>query len=46
MWYISERGGADLPLANQEIKVGGSKAVVTLSAGNSYRFWGYNCMCE
>ena len=35
--------GADLPLANQEIKVGGSKAVVnSIERENSYRFWGYN----
>ena len=40
MWYMSERGGADLPLANQEIKIGGSKAVVTLSSGEQLSLFG------
>ena len=45
MWYISERGGADLPLANQEIKIGGSKAVVTLSSGEQLSLFGDTIVC-
>lgn len=45
MWYMSERGGADLPLANQEIKIGGSKAVVTLSSGEQLSLFGDTIVC-
>ena len=45
MWYMSERGGSDLPLANQEIKVGGSKAVVTLSTGEQLSLFGDTTVC-
>ena len=45
MWYMSERCGLDLPLANQEIKVGGSKAVVTLSTGEQLSFFGDTTVC-
>ncbi len=45
MWYMSERGGADLPLANQEIKIGGSKAVVTLSSGEHLSLFGDTIVC-
>ena len=45
MWYMSEHGMADLPLANQEIKVGGSKAVVTLSTGEQLSLFGDTTVC-
>ncbi len=45
MWYMSEHGMADLPLANQEIKVGGSKAVVTLSTGEQLSLFGDTIVC-
>ncbi len=45
MWYMSEREVMDLPLANQEIKVGGSKAVVTLSTGEQLSLFGDTTVC-
>lgn len=45
MWYMSEREEVGLPLANQEIKVGGSKAVVTLSTGEQLSLFGDTTVC-
>ena len=45
MWYMSNAGNPGTQLAQQEIKVGGSKAVVTLSTGERVSLFGDTTLC-
>ena len=45
MWYMSNAGNPGSQLAQREIKVGGSKAVVTLSTGERVSLFGDTTLC-
>lgn len=45
MWYMSNVGNPGSQLAQREIKVGGSKAVVTLSTGERVSLFGDTTLC-
>ena len=45
MWYMSNTGNPGMRLAQQEIKVGGTKAVVTLSTGERVSLFGDTTLC-
>lgn len=45
VWYMSNSGNPGMQLAQREIKVGGSKAVVTLSTGERVSLFGDTTLC-